>query len=757
MDEIIKEYLIESHEALDSVDRELVELEKDPTSTELLATVFRAIHTIKGNSGSLGYTKIESVAHAGESLLSHMRDGKLLLNATITSSLLAMTDLLRKMLTSIEETEGEGQAETGGVIASLQAILQDTASNNEAPQSAMAPETAVDGPSFDSAAEPLPVPAVEAVPQGLEAVPEQPAEGKKTPRGPESERGNGAAHSVTGSAIRVDVNLLDKVMNLVGELVLARNQVLQYTSTIGDATFQRTAQRLNLITTELQEGVMKTRMQPIGNVWNSFPRLVRDLSLGCGKLVRLEMEGAETELDKTIIEAIKDPLTHIVRNSIDHGMELPGIRKRQGKNPEGTISLHAYHEGGQVNIVIHDDGRGIDCEKVKQKALEKGLVSAQQIAAMPDHQVWELLFLPGLSTAQKVTNISGRGVGMDVVKTNIEKIGGTVDIQSAVGKGATIKIKIPLTLAIIPALMVMSGGERFAIPQVGLVELVRLEGEAAASGIESIYGAPVYRLRGNLLPLLSLNGELKLTTAQKQAGEVPVVNIVVLQADGKQFGLIVDAIHDTEEIVVKPLGKQLKGIRCFAGATILGDGCVALILDVPGLAQQAKLSREAQAQALLEKKKQETIAATGTESWLLFRVGEKGRLAIPLSAVSRLEEFDLSAIEVSDHRPVTQYRGGIMPIIFISDALHLPSVREDKERIQVVVYSEGGRDVGLAVDEILDIVDQHVVYNENAASSELLGSAVLKEHVTDLLNVRQIVAGRARSVDAGQESRTYVN
>jgi two-component system chemotaxis sensor kinase CheA len=774
MDEIVKEYLIESNEALDRLDRELVELEKEPSSQELLATVFRAIHTVKGTSGSLGYSRIEAVAHVGESLLSKMRDGKLRLTAEITSALLAMTDVLRRMLASIEQTEEEGQFDTAPVRNALQQILQRSAepggstganvshgssgktATGESSGSDRTDEILVEKGTVSRGAV---VSALRVQQQGdsrligeilVDEVCVPPA-AIADALNQQSDR----RQQVSSSAIRVDVSLLDKVMNLVGELVLARNQVLQFTTTIEDSGFLRTAQRLNLITTELQEGVMKTRMQPIGNIWKSFPRVVRDTSLACGKLAELEMEGADTELDKTIIEAIKDPLTHIVRNSIDHGIEHPGKRQLAGKSSVGKVRLHAFHEGGQVNIVISDDGAGVDCAAVRAKVLEKELFTAQQLASMSDHQISNLLFIPGLSTAAQVTNISGRGVGMDVVKTNIEKIGGTVGIDSVPGKGTTIKIRIPLTLAIIPALLVVSGGERFAIPQVSLVELVRLEGPAAVSGIEMIHGAPIHRLRGNLLPLLSLNQQLDLPARVVDADQVPVVNIVVLQTDGRRFGLIVDDINDTEEIVVKPLGKQLKGIHCFAGATILGDGRVALILDVPGLAQRAKLGHEAQVQDLLDLRSKAKSAAQDMQSWLLLRVGDKGRLAMPLSEVSRLEEFNVSAVETSDHHSVIQYRDAIMPLVFLSDILGVPPTRDEESRIPVVVYSEGARNIGLAVDAILDIVDQHIAC-DGGGGQYLLGSAVLQERVTDVLNVPAIVEDFMRShADEGAERTTY--
>jgi chemotaxis protein histidine kinase CheA len=681
------------------------------------------------------------------------------------------------------------------------------------------------------------------------------------------------ASLLSESNIRVDVGLLDKLMNLVGELVLTRNQILQFSSTHQDSTFLNTAQRLILITTELQEGVMKTRMQPIGNIWTKFPRVVRDLATACGKQVRLEMEGKETELDKTLIEAIKDPLTHLVRNAIDHGIELPDRRQAAGKPAEGCLFLRAFHEGGQVNIEISDDGAGIDLERVKQKALEKGLITPDQAAHMSDREMLSLILLPGLSTAEKVTNVSGRGVGMDVVKTNIERIGGMVDIQSRSGQGTTLKLKIPLTLAIIPALIVTVSGDRYAIPQVSLLELVRLEGQQARKGIEMIHGTPVYRLRGHLLPLAYLsrelrtavegpeqkdaslqankfaglldfaaarakhqqwfdrlrkflNGENTLTPEQagshkdcalgkwlysaalkgygdipqihdletthagfhalvkhivalKSAGHHPQaeqefrdvkptsarivellsivekkvvesqnVNVVVLQADDRQFGLIVDEINDTEEIVVKPLGKQLKSIATFAGATIMGDGRVALILDVLGLAQRANVISEVRDRSVGEKTVETEARHDAAESLLLLRGPDNGRMAMPLSLVARLEEFDRNSLETAEGRDVVQYRGQILPLIHLSAALPerrgqtrtaSPSEPEEREKIQVVVYSDQGRSVGLVVDRILDITHERVKIQKHAARPGTFGSMVVQGRVTELLDLKGII------------------
>lgn len=550
----------------------------------------------------------------------------------------------------------------------------------------------------------------------------------------EGDSGTAVRSSVTDSTIRVDVNLLDKLMNLVGELVLARNQILQYSNKLEDAAFNATSQRLNLITTQLQEGVMKTRMQPIGVVWNKLPRVVRDLAASCQKQIHLEMDGSETELDKSIIEAIKDPLTHIVRNCCDHGFEMPEVRVKNGKPATGRLHLRAFHEGGQVNIEVHDDGSGINPDRIKAKAVEKGLLRPEQAERLSEREAIQLIFMPGFSTAEKVTNISGRGVGMDVVKTNIEKIGGTVDIASRTGFGTTVKIKIPLTLAIIPGLVVMSGGQRFVIPQVSLLELVRLEGESGRRLIESIHGTPVYRRRGNLLPIAYLNDVLKLGV--RRASDV--LNIVILQAEDRQFGLVVDDIHDTQEIVVKPLGKQLKGLSCYAGATIMGDGKVALILDVLGIGLRSKVLSESRASAVADR---QSVSQTVCErqTLLLFRSGPFERLAVPLSLVARLEEFPRNRIERAAGKSVVQYRGQILPLLALNSYLDPCAGESVQDPAQVVVFSDGDRRVGILVDQILDIVDDEVVARQATQREGLLGSAVVGQKVTDFLDLHRVI------------------
>jgi len=505
-------------------------------------------------------------------------------------------------------------------------------------------------------------------------------------------------------------------------------------------------QRLDLVTSELQESVMKTRMQPILNVWNKFPRLVHDLCRQMGKQVRVVMEGQETERDKTILESIKDPLTHMIRNSIDHGIESPADRAACGKPEEGVITLRAFHEGGQVIIELEDDGRGIDPEKIRKKVLDKGLLDAARLRLMSESELLKLIFLPGFSTAEKVTNISGRGVGMDVVKTNIEKIGGVVDLKSTLGGGSTIILKIPLTLAIIPALMVTSGGQRFAIPQVNLLELLRVPPKEIRRSLEQVKGAFFYRLRGHLIPIAFLGDALrlqqaKITAAGLQAeltGEAAAhcsLNIVVLRADQQTFGLLVDEICDSEEIVVKPLGSTLKNLSVYAGATILGNGRVALILDVFGLAQHIGILNEQEAEVF------EAAQGEGgaeTQSLLLFSLGADGQMALPLSSVDRLEEFDRSSVEQAGERYYTQYRGEVLPLVPL--AQYFDGRHEWPAKVPVIVQWVHGRRVGWAVTRINDIVQEQVIADNDAARRGVAFAAIVRGKITEFVDLEAIAA-----------------
>jgi len=562
---------------------------------------------------------------------------------------------------------------------------------------------------------------------------------------------DGTATSVADTNVRVDVGLLERLMNLVGELVLARNQILQFGDRIEDLSFVGAAQRLNLITTELQERVMQTRMQPIGTVWSKLPRVVRDLAVACGKQVRVEMHGKETELDRTLLEAIKDPLTHIVRNAVDHGIEAPALRAEKGKPKTGTLCMRAYHESGQVIVEIVDDGRGLDVTAIKSKAVERGLVSPERLEQMSADELFQLVFLPGFSTARAVTNVSGRGVGMDVVKTNIERIGGTVDLASRAGAGTTLRIRIPLTLAIVPALVVVSGKQRFAIPQTNLLELVRLEGEAARTGIESVHGTPVHRLRGRLLPLVMLSHVVS-GAPQLRHGDLPhlaaagdvqaTLNIVVLQAGAAHLGLVVDEVRDTEEIVVKPLGKELRGIPLFAGATIMGDGRVALILDVAGLAQHVSAAGRAGSETRSGKDgttATDKLDAKQSDDALLLFENDGGNLtSVPVSRITRIEEFQRSRLERSGGNIVVQYRGQILPLI----ELATPNPDTD-ELVTVLVFTEGHKSIGMLVRRIVDVVEERYTLERCTSRPGVLGTVVVQGRVTDLLDVNGVISHQA--------------
>jgi two-component system chemotaxis sensor kinase CheA len=755
MDDLISDFLVESIENLDRLDSELVKLESDPSSQELLSSIFRTIHTIKGSCGFLGFSKLEKVAHVGESLLSRLREGKLSLTPEFTSGLLAMVDAIRNMLGEIQKTGQDGNESYPELIENLNKLQgQDRVHPSNVHSASPVPDeissrnqtdfmqdmlaksaaSTKDILSTDSAmtslTEPSPASSIAAHEEGL--VTPHPQE--------ETKAGN-----VPGETIRVDVHLLDRLMNLVGELVLTRNQITQFSARQIDPNLVSPAQQLNLLTSELQEEVMKTRMQPISTIFDKFPRVVRDVAIGCGKQVTIEMTGKDTELDKSLLEAIKDPLTHIVRNSVDHGIETAELRIARGKRAEGHLKLRACHEGGQVVIEITDDGAGIDTSRVKNKALERGLITPQQAANMSERELLNLIFLPGFSTAEKVTNLSGRGVGMDVVKTNIDRVNGSVDIHSAMGSGTCIKIKIPLTLAIVPALVVVCAGERFAIPQVSLCELVRIEADALNSKIEYVHCVPVYRLRGRLLPLLYLDQALHLERTPEAAALLgSATTIVVLQADDRQFGLVVDEIIDTEEIVVKPLGKKLKGVKIFAGATIMGDGRVALIIDVLGLAQQANIVSEVRSRnaSAHEETAKADEKGSNRQALLLIQVGQHGRMAIPLELVARLEVFAVTAVEHSGFQIVTQYRGEIMPLVRVSDILQMGAEETDSnaaDLLQVVVYAEKGRRVGLVVDCILDIVDENIAIQTPSHRDGVKGSMVIQSRVTDLLDIPSIV------------------
>ena len=754
MDDLTREFLIESQEGLDRMERCLTELEERPQDKELLAEIFRSVHTIKGTTGFLGYKRLEKLAHAGESLLGLLRDGKMTAGATVITALLHLLDGLREILKAIEAEGNDSAGDDTALIARLEK-LQAPAQNAKAksaaatqrPREAAAVKTAIRAaeakpapPPKPSAAKPVP-PAAKPEPPAAEpaqapaaphvavvAPPPEPQEAiaeaaALTPAEATKARAQGATAE---STLRVDVTLLNRMMNLVGELVLTRNQVLQ--ATAADPNMTLLSRRLDMVTADLRESVMKARMQPVSNVFSKMPRLVRDLTLALGRRARLQMEGQETELDKSLLEAIKDPLTHAVRNALDHGIEPPTVRQAAGKDPEGALSLRAAQEGSHVVIEVSDDGAGIAPEKIRNKAIERGLLSPERAAQLGERDLLQLIFLPGFSTAAQVTNVSGRGVGMDVVRTNVEKIGGKVEIDSRPGKGTTLRMRIPLTLAIVPALIVRSIGQSFALPQGALSELVHIPPEQAATAIEWMEGAPLYRLRGRLLPLVFLDRMLMPGRECKLSSERDNF-IAVLDADGRRFGLIVDSLADPEEIVVKPLSAVLKDIGLFSGATVLGNADLALILDPGSIAVKAGVAMSGEEEAA-QAVEDETEAAR--MRYLLVEVAGR-QAAVPLTDVLRIEQLPFSRIEYIGYRPVLNFEGQLLPVED-SGGILAAAQGNPEAQIVVVVCRDGNRLVGIAVSHVLDVTSGGNLF-EAGTGARTEGVTLLKDRVTGVVDL----------------------
>jgi two-component system chemotaxis sensor kinase CheA len=746
MDDLIADFLTETNESIADLDVALVKLERTPDDKDTLSLIFRLVHTIKGTCGFLGLPRLERVAHAGENVLGKVRDGVLTATPDTVTLVLAGLDRIKLIVAGLAATGSEPAGDDGELIDSLNAIAA-----AEAPK----PAAAAAAPEPDE--EPSPEVVAAPVPEEMPAPPPAPAPVQAAAEAPPGEP------VATNQTIRVTVDVLEDLMTLVSELVLTRNQLLQLARTQENNNFTVPLQRLSHITSDLQEGVMKTRMQPIGNAWNKLPRLVRDLSREMDKKIELTMLGADTELDRQVLELIKDPLTHMVRNSGDHGLESPAERRAAGKPETGHITLNAYHEGGHIIIEITDDGRGLPLDRIRAKVLKNGLATEAELAGMSETQLQRFIFRAGFSTAAVVTAVSGRGVGMDVVKTNIEKIGGTIDLKSTPGAGTTFTIKIPLTLAIVSALIVEVGGERFAIPQISVVELVRAQKEAgrghneagSETVIERINDTPVLRLRDRLLPLVNLHDLLALgETHNDDTGAY----IVVAQVGANSLGIIVDRVFDTEEIVVKPVAPILRHVTMFSGNTILGDGSVIMILDPNGIARGTGIGGGGDSKAI-SSSAADALHSTDRTAMLLFRAGGEQKLAVPLGLVARLEDIPRDKIEVSCGAPVTQYRGKLMPLVALSDSLDT-----EKPRQSVLVFNDGDRSMGLMVDEIIDVVEDRLNIELSGARPGLLGSAVISGHATDVIDTGYWLTqaaqdwfhGSAQSADNNASRRVLV-
>ncbi|MFM7522533.1 MAG: chemotaxis protein CheW [Planctomycetota bacterium] len=764
--ELLKEFLIESSESLDQLDRDLVALEDNPRDAQRLSSIFRTVHNIKGICGFLGFVKLGAIAHSGEHLLGRLRDGSIDLDERVTGALLSFVDTVRVILGTIERTGGEGDGDYRDLSQSLATLAEEAAAARArsggdivvtrlAPPSAAPPAPVEPPPSATAVAvvaapppsAPLPVSAPEPVAEAVPAVPAPPVAPPPAPAGQapagqaaaakSSAGGRPGALPVSESAIRVDVGLLGSLVDLVGELVLARNQlqatVRRLSSTRGseDAELLKVAHRIDTVTGALQTAALKTRMQPIDQVFNKFPRVVRDLAVGCGKEVQLTIQGADTELDRSLIETIRDPLTHLLRNAVDHGIEPPSVRIERGKPATGTLALRAFHESGQVTIEITDDGGGIRVEAVREKAIARGLVSAEQAALLPDERVFQFIFEPGFSTAATVTAISGRGVGMDVVRTNIEAIGGTVELDSRPGLGTTFRVRIPLTLAIMPALIVHAAGQRFAIPQGAVRELIALGGARSAAVIEGLDGAPVTRLRDRLLPLVFLRGLLGLDPG------APAGTVIVLRVDSQEFGLVVDGVALAEDIVVKPIARALVALGVFAGATVLGDGDVVLIVDPRGVAQAARIASRPPVDEAPA-----APAATARPRYLVCETQRGRRMAVPLEDVQRLETFPRERLEEAAGRLVAHREGQLLPLADV-DAVVEGSAEPVGGAVTAVIVAPGRGDVGLRVRRILEVVEPTQPLDPSLAAAGLLGTVVIDGRAIEVVDVGRALAAPA--------------
>jgi len=789
MDDLLREFLTETSESLDTVDNQLVKFEQEPNNAKILDNIFRLVHTIKGTCGFLGLPRLEALAHAGETLMGKFRDG-MPVKAEAVTLILSSLDRIKEILAGLEATEAEPEGNDHDLISQLEEMVERgmaaMAAEASAPEAApiveappVAPaapaapkmtqgtlidqtlerplrpgevsldelerafrETAIEVAPAPKAAAPVAAPAPAPVKAEVKAAPKQtakeaakeakvqeaksaakPAKASRTSTETEMPEGD----KVANQSIRVNVDTLEHLMTMVSELVLTRNQLLEISRRNEDTEFKVPLQRLSNVTAELQEGVMKTRMQPIGNAWQKLPRIVRDLSGELGKQIELEMHGADTELDRQVLDLIKDPLTHMVRNSADHGLETPAERSAAGKPEQGTIRLSAYHEGGHIIICIADNGRGLNTERIKAKAVSSGLVSEAELEKMSEAQIHKFIFAPGFSTAAAITSVSGRGVGMDVVRTNIDQIGGTIDIKSVAGEGSSVTIKIPLTLAIVSALIVEAAGDRFAIPQLSVVELVRARANSEHR-IERIKDTAVLRLRNKLLPLIHLKKLLKIddgSTIDPENGF-----IVVTQVGNQTFGIVVDGVFHTEEIVVKPMSTKLRHIDMFSGNTILGDGAVIMIIDPNGIAKALGASGSSAHEMSEEHAAAHASSGEQMTSLLVFRAGTNQPKAVPLALVTRLEELAADKIELSNGRYMVQYRDQLMPLVQMEGV----EVRSTGSQ-PILVFVDDKRAMGLVVDEIVDIVEERLNIEVAGSHQGILGSAVIKGQATEVIDV----------------------
>lgn len=712
IDAAVSEYLSECDEIVQRISEHFRNIEKGRQTTEIIDSLYRDIHTIKGSSQLFGFKQVGELAHAMESCLDPIRRDHLKIQPELLEVLIKGLDFVEQLIQSIKvgRNDKESSAEINAIIGKLLGR----------------PAT----PTIDPT-----------------------DEVKKEEQPPQN---NSPENTELSSSIRVPVTLLDRLMNLMGEMVLVRNQVLQYANQTDHFEFLNLSQRLDVVTSEIQGEVMKTRMQPIGSILTKFHRVARDLAKELNKKIELSLVGVETELDKTLLEAVKDPIMHIVRNSCDHGIETFDERRKVGKDITGNIKIQSYHEGGQVIVEISDDGRGLSRDKLIATAIEKGILTAEKASHLSERDAFALIFSPGFSTALSVTNVSGRGVGMDVVKSNIEGIGGLVEIQSVYGQGTTTRLKIPLTLAIVPAMIVRSGKDQFAIPQVKLVELVRVEKDDESQSIEKLQGKSVFRLRGSLLPLVTLREVLRVPEDHGHL-DSSVTNIVVLNAEGTLLGLIVDEVLDTAEVVVKPLSSFLKSLLIYSGATVLGDGSVALILDIVGIAQKGNLSTDTTSKAKSTNIEGCIGVPTEEQEFLLFKLNSPTKHAIPLNLVHRLEEFKPEDIEYSGQQRFVRYRESALPIISLNRFLGFEELKNSNS-LSVIVTQKASKVFGIEVDEIFDVLKTSAQMDDGFSDrAGIFGNLVTENELIVVVDTLRILDEVTRTLSVGGTSAGIFN
>ncbi|MDC9701307.1 MAG: chemotaxis protein CheW [Alphaproteobacteria bacterium] len=753
MDDLLREFLTETFEAFEAIDLELVNLEKNPDNSDIVNTVFRLVHTIKGTCGFLGLPRLEKLTHANETLLGKFRDG-MPVDAASTELVFNSIDRIKLLLNELEVNHVESEGSDEDLICKLNSV----SGESEHASASVAKITAYPVDIFEKQI------AIELFREEDTGEIRPEAEGTiedarshagcdinhikarydiKAPPARLSEIGQKQERVPRIHSVRVNVEALEELMEMVSELVLTRNQLLEFLRFREDLTFSGPLHRLSNITAKLREGVMKARMQPIGNAWQKLPRIIRDLSRELGKKINLIMKGEETELDRQVLELIQDPLIHMIRNSADHGLETEEERIALGKPEIGQVILEAYHEGGYIIISVADDGRGLNTEKISQQALKLRLVTQSALDEMSENKIYKFIFSPGFSTADSISNVSGRGVGMDVVCENIESVGGSISLKSAPGLGTDFILKLPLTLTIIPALIIEVMGQRFAIPQLSVIELVRLK-KGALDQIERVHDIFMLRVREKFLPV-SFLGDFLETHSRKEVKKQKAPDcflhplnedsgfVVIVQVGLHFFGLLVDSVFYTEEIVVKPLSSLFLDIQIFSGTTILGDGKVALILDPNGIAQslgyvddlkkgERGVHEAVVADAALEDK--------GVIPVLVFRVKASFK-AIPLSLIMRLEKIDKREIEPLGAHHVFRYGGSFMPIIFIEG-----SVSPVSSRLQpVIVFRNEDHFMGLAVDQIMDIFEERFEIHTVVDRPGVLGLTVLGGRVTEIVDI----------------------